>query len=54
MMIDAFAIVPALRQTRVKYITDLGALAKMNLILAMTIDAIAKVPAVLFTGLSKV
>ena len=43
-----------LRQTRVKYITDLGALAKTNPILAMTIDAFAIVPAVLFTGLSKV
>ncbi|KAF7008514.1 LOW QUALITY PROTEIN: hypothetical protein CFC21_023258 [Triticum aestivum] len=36
MTIDAFAIVPALRQTRVKYIADLGALAKMNPISAMT------------------
>nr|QMS45298.1 NADH dehydrogenase subunit 2 [Wurmbea pygmaea] len=36
MTIDAFAIVPALRQTRVKYIADLGALAKTNPILAMT------------------
>jgi NADH-ubiquinone oxidoreductase chain 2 len=36
MTIDAFAIVPALRQTRVKYIADLGTLAKTNPILAMT------------------
>jgi NADH-ubiquinone oxidoreductase chain 2 len=36
MTIDAFAIVLALRQTRVKYIADLGALAKTNPILAMT------------------
>ena len=36
MTIDAFAIVSALRQTRVKYIADLGALAKTNPILAMT------------------
>nr|YP_009402311.1 NADH dehydrogenase subunit 2 [Zostera marina]ARX63714.1 NADH dehydrogenase subunit 2 [Zostera marina]WMB97361.1 NADH dehydrogenase subunit 2 [Zostera marina] len=36
MTIDAFAIVPALRQTRVKYIADLGALAKTNPILALT------------------
>nr|QMS45300.1 NADH dehydrogenase subunit 2 [Burmannia itoana] len=36
MTIDAFAIVPALRQTRVKYIADLGALAKTHPILAMT------------------
>ncbi|KAL8508116.1 hypothetical protein ACS0TY_018650 [Phlomoides rotata] len=36
MTIDAFAIVSALRQSHVKYITDLGALAKMNLILAIT------------------
>nr|QMS45293.1 NADH dehydrogenase subunit 2 [Apteria aphylla] len=36
MTIDAFAIVPALRQTRVKYIADLGALAKTNPILAIT------------------
>nr|QMS45304.1 NADH dehydrogenase subunit 2 [Geosiris aphylla] len=36
MTIDAFAIVPALRQTRVKYIADLGALAKTNPISAMT------------------
>nr|AVI15741.1 NADH dehydrogenase subunit 2 [Nymphaea colorata] len=36
MTIDAFAIVPALRQTRVKYIADFGALAKTNPILAMT------------------
>ncbi|RZC91689.1 hypothetical protein C5167_027748 [Papaver somniferum] len=34
--INAFAIVPALRQTRVKYIADLGALAKTNPILAIT------------------
>ncbi|KAI3911704.1 hypothetical protein MKX01_029465 [Papaver californicum] len=34
--INAFAIVPALRQTRVKYIADLGALAKRNPILAIT------------------
>nr|YP_010737522.1 NADH dehydrogenase subunit 2 [Zantedeschia aethiopica]WEQ71672.1 NADH dehydrogenase subunit 2 [Zantedeschia aethiopica] len=34
--IAAFAIVPALRQTRVKYIADLGALAKTNPISAMT------------------
>ncbi|KAF3617539.1 NADH-ubiquinone oxidoreductase chain 2 [Capsicum annuum] len=34
--IDAFAIVLALRQTRVKYIADLGALAKTNSILAIT------------------
>ncbi|MQL67742.1 hypothetical protein Taro_000013, partial [Colocasia esculenta] len=36
MTIDAFAIVPALRQTHVKYIADLGALAKTNPISAMT------------------
>ncbi|KAJ1681671.1 hypothetical protein LUZ63_023108 [Rhynchospora breviuscula] len=36
MTIDAFAIVLALRQTRVKYIADLGALAKTNPILAIT------------------
>nr|YP_008080914.1 NADH dehydrogenase subunit 2 [Butomus umbellatus]AFY16537.1 NADH dehydrogenase subunit 2 [Butomus umbellatus] len=36
MTINAFAIVPALRQTRVKYIADLGALAKTNPILALT------------------
>ncbi|XP_042044170.1 NADH-ubiquinone oxidoreductase chain 2 isoform X1 [Salvia splendens] len=36
MTIDAFAIVSALRQTRVKYIADLGALAKTNPILAIT------------------
>nr|WRO38794.1 NADH dehydrogenase subunit 2 [Dracaena cochinchinensis] len=36
MTTDAFAIVPALRQTRVKYIADLGALAKTNPISAMT------------------
>ncbi|RVW60534.1 NADH-ubiquinone oxidoreductase chain 2 (mitochondrion) [Vitis vinifera] len=34
--IDAFAIVLALRQTRVKYIADLGALAKTNPISAIT------------------
>ncbi|KAJ0715733.1 putative NADH:ubiquinone reductase (H(+)-translocating) [Helianthus annuus] len=36
MMIDAFAIVSALRQSRVKYIADLGALAKTNPISAIT------------------
>nr|YP_010274296.1 NADH dehydrogenase subunit 2 [Cuscuta japonica]UJP67921.1 NADH dehydrogenase subunit 2 [Cuscuta japonica] len=36
MTIDAFAIVLALRQTRVKYLADLGALAKTNPILAIT------------------
>nr|XP_033517540.1 NADH-ubiquinone oxidoreductase chain 2-like [Nicotiana tomentosiformis] len=36
MMIDAFAIVLALRQTRVKYIADLGTLAKTIPILAIT------------------
>jgi NADH-ubiquinone oxidoreductase chain 2 len=36
MTINAFAIVLALRQTRVKYIADLGALAKTNPILALT------------------
>ncbi|KAL4187189.1 hypothetical protein AMTRI_Chr09g17680 [Amborella trichopoda] len=36
MTIDAFDIVPALRQTHVKYIADLSALAKMNPILAIT------------------
>nr|YP_010940302.1 NADH dehydrogenase subunit 2 [Ilex macrocarpa]WLR81233.1 NADH dehydrogenase subunit 2 [Ilex macrocarpa] len=36
MTIDAFAIVSALRQTRVKYIADLGALAKTNPISAIT------------------
>ncbi|CAA3033902.1 nad2, partial [Olea europaea subsp. europaea] len=36
MTLDAFAIVSALRQTRVKYIADLGALAKTNPILAIT------------------
>ncbi|KAH9680043.1 proton antipo M domain-containing protein [Citrus sinensis] len=36
MTIDAFAIVLALRQTRVKYIADLGALAKTNPISAIT------------------
>ncbi|XP_044327613.1 NADH-ubiquinone oxidoreductase chain 2-like [Triticum aestivum] len=36
MTIDAFTIVPALRQTSVKYIADLGALAKTNPISAMT------------------
>nr|WGU50273.1 NADH dehydrogenase subunit 2 [Coptis deltoidea] len=36
MTLDAFAIVPALRQTRVKYIADLGALAKTNPISAIT------------------
>ncbi|KAK3425218.1 hypothetical protein EUGRSUZ_F02010 [Eucalyptus grandis] len=34
--IDAFAIVSALRQTCVKYIANLGALAKTNPILAIT------------------
>nr|WGH58916.1 NADH dehydrogenase subunit 2 [Sapria himalayana] len=34
--IDAFAIVLALRQTRVKYIADLGAIAKTNPIFAIT------------------
>ncbi|XP_006354298.1 probable NAD(P)H dehydrogenase (quinone) FQR1-like 1 [Solanum tuberosum] len=36
MTIDAFAIVLALRQTRVNYIADLGSLAKTNRILAIT------------------
>ncbi|XLR04068.1 hypothetical protein S83_070266 [Arachis hypogaea] len=36
MTIDAFAIVLALRQTRVKYIADLGAIAKTNPISAIT------------------
>lgn len=36
MTINAFAIVSALRQSRVKYLADLGALAKTNPILAMT------------------
>nr|YP_009532255.1 NADH dehydrogenase subunit 2 [Chrysanthemum boreale]YP_010745470.1 NADH dehydrogenase subunit 2 [Chrysanthemum x morifolium]AYA29366.1 NADH dehydrogenase subunit 2 [Chrysanthemum boreale]WEU53264.1 NADH dehydrogenase subunit 2 [Chrysanthemum x morifolium] len=36
MTIDAFAIVSALRQSRVKYIADLGALAKTNPISAIT------------------
>ncbi|CAN4106256.1 unnamed protein product [Withania somnifera] len=36
MTIDAFTIVLALRQTRVKYIGDLGALSKTNPILAIT------------------
>nr|UTM91993.1 NADH dehydrogenase subunit 2 [Gastrodia kachinensis] len=36
MTIDAFAIVLALRQTRVKYIADFGALAKTNPISAIT------------------
>jgi NADH-ubiquinone oxidoreductase chain 2 len=36
MTMDVFAIVLALRQTRVKYIADLGALAKTNPILAIT------------------
>lgn len=36
MTLDAFAIVSALRQTRVKYIADLGALAKTNPIWAIT------------------
>nr|UBB42137.1 NADH dehydrogenase subunit 2 [Chionanthus compactus] len=36
MTLDAFAIVSALRQTRVKYIADLGALAKTHPILAIT------------------
>nr|WOH22569.1 NADH dehydrogenase subunit 2 [Gastrodia javanica] len=36
MTIDAFAIVLALRKTRVKYIADLGALAKTNPISAIT------------------
>lgn len=36
MTIDAFAIVSALRQIRVKYIADLGALAKTNPISAIT------------------
>ena len=36
MTMDAFAIVSALRQTRVKYIADLGALAKTNPISAIT------------------
>ncbi|XBI09343.1 hypothetical protein VPH35_136916 [Triticum aestivum] len=36
LLIDAFAIVPALRQTRVKYIAYLGALAKTNPISTMT------------------
>nr|YP_009167241.1 NADH dehydrogenase subunit 2 [Ginkgo biloba]AJP33469.1 NADH dehydrogenase subunit 2 [Ginkgo biloba] len=36
MTIDVFAIVLALRQTRVKYIADLGALAGTNPILAIT------------------
>ncbi|QHN82242.1 NADH-ubiquinone oxidoreductase chain [Arachis hypogaea] len=34
--VDAFAIVLALRQTRVKYIADLGAIAKTNPISAIT------------------
>nr|ANS54540.1 NADH dehydrogenase subunit 2 [Cynomorium coccineum] len=38
MTIDAFAIVSALRQTRVKYIADLGALAKTNPISAITLS----------------
>nr|BCT42968.1 NADH dehydrogenase subunit 2 [Musa ornata] len=36
MTMDAFAIVPALRQTRVKYLSELGALAKTNPISAIT------------------
>ncbi|KAK4708606.1 hypothetical protein R3W88_029531 [Solanum pinnatisectum] len=36
MTIDAFAIVLALRKNCVKYIADLGALAKRNPILAIT------------------
>ncbi|KAF5759714.1 putative NADH:ubiquinone reductase (H(+)-translocating) [Helianthus annuus] len=36
MTIDAFAIVSALQQSRVKYISDLGALAKTNPISAIT------------------
>ena len=36
MTMDAFAIVPALRQTRVKYISELGVLAKTNPISAIT------------------
>nr|WKK50016.1 NADH dehydrogenase subunit 2 [Melastoma dodecandrum] len=36
MTIDAFAIVSALRQTRIKYIADFGALAKTNPISAIT------------------
>jgi proton-translocating NADH-quinone oxidoreductase chain N len=36
MTINAFAIVLALRQNRLKYISDLGALARTNPILAMT------------------
>lgn len=38
MTINAFAIVLALRQTCVKYITDLGALAKTNPISAITLS----------------
>nr|AEO21067.1 NADH dehydrogenase subunit 2 [Silene conica] len=36
MTLDAFAIVSALRQSRLKYLADLGALAKTNPILAIT------------------
>ncbi|KAL2931332.1 NADH-ubiquinone oxidoreductase chain 2, partial [Bienertia sinuspersici] len=42
MTIDAFAIVSALRQTRVKYIADLGALAKTNPISAITFSITIK------------
>ncbi|RZC92319.1 hypothetical protein C5167_004067 [Papaver somniferum] len=42
MTINAFTIVPALRQTRVKYIADLGVLAKTNPILAITFSITIK------------
>lgn len=38
MTINAFAIVLALRKTRFKYVVDLGALAKTNPILAITLS----------------
>ncbi|KAL8231813.1 hypothetical protein R6Q57_001591 [Mikania cordata] len=48
MTIDAFAIVSAIRQSRVKYTMDLGALAKTNLISAITFSitmfSYAKIP----------
>jgi len=38
MTINVFAIVLALRQTRLKYISDLGSLAKTNPLLAITLS----------------
>jgi proton-translocating NADH-quinone oxidoreductase chain N len=38
MTVNAFAVVLALRQNRIKYLSDLGALAKTNPILALTLS----------------